>query len=127
MKYARDLKRSLAEILESEKIYSLLGLCMRAGKVRSGEFATMEAIRKKTAQMVIVSLDASDNTTKQFSDKCKYYDVPLFFFGDKESLGHAIGKEVRTSLAITDKGLSESLRKNLLSLETSGGNVNVKN
>ncbi len=114
MKYAFDLKRSLADILNSEKIYSLLGLSMRAGKVKSGEFATLEAIRKKTAKLVIVSLDASENTTKQFSDKCKYYDVPIFFFGDKESLGHAIGKDVRTSLAITDKGLSESLRKNLL-------------
>ena len=113
--------------MEFEKIYALLGLCMRAGKVKSGEFQTMEAIRKKTAQMVIVSLDASENTTKQFTDKCKYYDVPIFFFGDKESLGHAIGKDVRTSLAITDKGLSESLRKNLLSLEINGGNVNGKN
>jgi ribosomal protein L7Ae-like RNA K-turn-binding protein len=43
-----------------------------------------------------------------------------------ESLGHAIGKDVRTSLAITDKGLSESLLKNL-NEETSGGNVNGKN
>ena len=119
MKCAFDLKRSLADILNSEKIYSLLGLSMRAGKVKSGEFATLEAIRKKTAKLVIVSLDASENTTKQFSDKCKYYDVPIFFFGDKESLGHAIGKDVRTSLAITDKGFAQSLRKNLLSTNTS--------
>ena len=76
--------------------------------------------------MVIVAEDASDNTTKQFSDKCKYYNVPIVFFGDMEKLGHAIGKDVRTSLAITDKGLSESLRKNLLE-ETSGGNANGKN
>ena len=113
--------------MDSDKIYSLLGLCMRAGKVKSGEFATLEAIRKKTARMVIVSCDASENTTKQFSDKCKYYNVPIYFFGDKESLGHAIGKDVRTSLAITDIGLAESLRKNLLAEELGGGNVNGKN
>ncbi len=100
---------------------------MRAGKLKSGEFATMEAIRKKTAQLVIVSEDASENTIKQFSDKCKYYNVPIVFFGDMESLGHAIGKEVRTSMAITDKGLSESLRKNLLVEKLDGGNVNGKN
>ena len=100
---------------------------MRAGKLKSGEFATMEAIRGKTAELVIVSSDASDNTTKQFSDKCKYYDVPIVIFGDKEKLGHAIGKDVRTSLAITDKGLAESLRKNLLEEDENGGNVNGKN
>ena len=112
--------------MDLNKIYSLLGLCMRAGKVKSGETAVMDAIRKRKACLVIVAEDASDNTTKQFSDKCKYYDVPIVFFGDMEKLGHAIGKDVRTSLAITDKGLSESLRKNLLE-ETSGGNANGKN
>ncbi len=111
--------------MDQKKLYSLLGLCMRAGKVKSGEFATLEAIRKKTAYLVIVSEDASDNTTKQFSDKCKYYDVPMIFYGDMESLGHAIGKDVRTSLAITDEGLSKSLLKNYL--EETGGNVNGKN
>jgi ribosomal protein L7Ae-like RNA K-turn-binding protein len=99
---------------------------MRAGKLKSGETAVMDAIRKKKACLVIVSSDASDNTTKQFTDKCKYYNVPVVIFGDMESLGHAIGKDVRTSLAITDKGLSESLLKNL-NEETSGGNVNGKN
>ena len=113
--------------MDSNKVYSLLGLCMRAGKLKSGEFATLEAIRKGTAKLVIVSSDASENTTKQFSDKCKFYKVPIVFFGDKESLGHAIGKDVRTSLAITDTGLSESLRKNLLIEEQDGGNVNGKN
>ena len=113
--------------MDSNKIYSMLGLCMRAGKVKSGELSVLEAIRKKTAQAVIVSEDASDNTKKQFSDKCNYYNVPIFFFGDKESLGHAIGKDVRTSLALTDKGLFESLRKNLLEEERNGGNVNGKN
>ena len=120
-----EWKRSLAE-LDSNKVYSLLGLSMRAGKVKSGETAVMDAIRKRKACLVIVAEDASDNTTKQFSDKCKYYDVPIVIFGDKDNLGHAIGKDVRTSLAITDKGLAESLRKNLLE-ETSGGNANGKN
>ena len=113
--------------MNSEKIYSLLGLSMRAGMLKSGEFATLEAIRGRKAELVIVSEDASDNTKKQFSDKCSYYEVPMVFFGDKESLGHAIGQDVRTSLAITDIGLSESLRKNLLIEEQDGGNVNGKN
>ena len=86
---------------------------MRAGMLKSGEFATLEAIRGRKAELVIVSEDASDNTKKQFSDKCSYYEVPMVFFGDKESLGHAIGKDVRTSLAITDKGFAQSLSKNL--------------
>ncbi len=103
--------------MDSNKIYSLLGLCMRAGKLKSGEFSVLDAIRKHTAEIVIISEDASDNTKKQFNDKCSYYKVPIILFGNKERLGHAIGKDVRTSLAITDKGFAQSLRKNLLSEE----------
>jgi ribosomal protein L7Ae-like RNA K-turn-binding protein len=92
---------------------------MRAGKLKSGEFSVLEAIRHGTAELVIISEDASDNTKKMFSDKCSYYNVPVEFFGDKEELGHAIGKEVRTSLAITDDGFAQSIRKNLLSTKRS--------
>jgi len=98
-----------------EKLLGTLGLCQRAGKLKSGEFAVLEAIRKKTAVMVIVSNDASDNTKKEFSDKCSYYKVPIYFYGTMDELGHAIGKDVRTSLAITDAGLAKTLIKNLLS------------
>ncbi|SEG11504.1 Ribosomal protein L7Ae [Butyrivibrio sp. Su6] len=98
-----------------EKLLGTLGLCQRAGKLKSGEFAVLEAIRKKTAIMVIVSNDASDNTKKEFSDKCSYYKVPIYFYGTMDELGHAIGKDVRTSLAITDAGFAKTLIKNLLS------------
>ena len=113
--------------MDSGKVYSTLSLCMKAGKLKSGELASMEAIRGRTAKLVIVAEDASYNTKKQFKDKCKFYNVPIFIFGDKEKLGAAIGKEVRTSLAITDKGLSESIRKNLQVMESDGGNVNGEN
>ena len=98
-----------------EKLLGTLGLCQRAGKLKSGEFAVLEALRKKTAVMVIVSNDASDNTKKEFSDKCSYYKVPIYFYGTMDELGHAIGKDVRTSLAITDAGFAKTLIKNLLS------------
>ncbi|MBO4456438.1 MAG: ribosomal L7Ae/L30e/S12e/Gadd45 family protein [Butyrivibrio sp.] len=100
--------------MNSKKIYSLLGMSAKAGKLKSGEFSVMEAIRSGKACAVIISEDASDNTKKQFKDKCSYYNVPIAFFGDMESLGHAVGKGVRTSLVITDNGLAQSLLKNLL-------------
>ena len=63
--------------------------------------------------MVIVSEDASDNTVKLFHNMCDFYEVPLFRYGKKEELGHAMGKEVRASLAITDEGFAKSIRKHL--------------
>ena len=35
-------------------------------------------------------------------------------FGEKEELGHAIGKQFRASLAVTDEGLAKAIKKNLI-------------
>ncbi len=113
--------------MNDEKIYSLLGLCQKAGKLSSGEFAVENSIKGGKAAFVIISSDASKNTAEKFRNKCKYYGVPMAVFGDKEHLGHAIGKEVRTSIAITDNGFAKTLQKNFQLEEQDGGNVNVKN
>ena len=63
--------------------------------------------------MVIVGEDASENTKKKFRNMCEFYQVPLFFYGTREELGHALGKELRASLAVTDEGFAKSLKKML--------------
>jgi ribosomal protein L7Ae-like RNA K-turn-binding protein len=95
------------------KIYSMLGLAMKAGKVVSGEFATDKSVKSGKAWLVIVSEDASDNTKKMFSNMCEYYNVPIYYFGTMEEIGHSMGKAVRSSLAVTDEGFANSLIKHL--------------
>ena len=92
---------------------SLLGLAFRSGNLVSGEFAAREAVRKKTAALIIVANYASDNTKKMFENQCKHYQVPFYCWGLKEELGHAIGKEFRASIAVTDQGFAEALLKQL--------------
>lgn len=95
------------------KVYSMLGLAAKAGKIVSGEFATDKSVKSGKARIVIVSEDASDNTKKMFSNMCEFYEVPRYFFGTKEELGHAIGKAMRSSLAITDENFAKSISKQL--------------
>lgn len=59
--------------------------------------------------LVIVSEDASDNTKKLYTDKCKFYEVPVKIWGTREELGHAIGKEMRAAVAILENGFAEKL------------------
>ncbi|MGL5259204.1 MAG: L7Ae/L30e/S12e/Gadd45 family ribosomal protein [Lachnospiraceae bacterium] len=93
------------------KILSLLGLATRSRKLVSGEFMTEKSIKKGTAHLVIVGTNASDNTKKMFTNMCEFYKVPIYFFGSKEELGHAMGKELRASVAIEDAGFAKSLIK----------------
>ena len=96
-----------------KRIYSLLGLAMKAGKIASGEFMTEKSVKSSLARLVIVAEDASANTRKQFTDMCAYYHVPLAFFGTKEGLGAALGKELRASLAVNDAGFAKTLAQRI--------------
>lgn len=113
-------------MIQSKKVYGTLGLAMKAGEVVSGEFMTEKAIRDGMASLVIVAEDASANTKKKFKDSCSFYHVPCAFFGDKDTLGKAIGKEFRASLAVTDRGFAQSIGKNLdLEVTKYGKNENI--
>lgn len=90
-------------------VLSLLGLASRGRNLVSGEFSTLKAIKEHKASIIVVATDASDNTKKEFSDSGKFYNVPVYFFGTKEELGHAIGCMERASIAVLDEGLAKSI------------------
>lgn len=100
-------------MIQQSKVFGTLGLAMKSGNIASGEFLTEQAIRSGNAKLVIVAEDASANTKKKFINSCKYYHIPIAIFGDKDSLGNAIGKEFRASLAVLDQGFASSISKNL--------------
>ncbi|MDP4179800.1 MAG: ribosomal L7Ae/L30e/S12e/Gadd45 family protein [Bacillota bacterium] len=90
-------------------IYSFIGLAVKAGKLISGEEACERAIKQKNISLIIIAEDASLNTKKKFTDKCKYRDVDMRFFGTKEMIGRYIGKEIRSVIAISDAGFAKKL------------------
>ena len=96
-----------------KQVLNLIGLATKAGKTVSGEFSTERAVKSGKACMVIVSEEASDNTKKKFANMCTYYQVPIGFFGKKDELGHHMGKEMRSSLAILDEGFAKAVVKQM--------------
>lgn len=99
--------------LKQDKVLSLIGLATKAGQTASGEFMTEREVKTGRAALVIVAGDSSDNTKKKFRDMCEFYKVPIYFYGDKDTLGHAMGKEFRASLAILDEGFAKGILKAL--------------
>ncbi|WP_335870756.1 YlxQ family RNA-binding protein [Bacillus sp. 2205SS5-2] len=88
---------------------SLLGLANRARKVISGEELVIKEVRSGRAKLVILSQDASENTAKKVQDKCRTYGVPVKLVNNRETLGHAIGKEARVVVALSDNGFANKL------------------
>ncbi len=95
----------------TNKIYGLLGISMKAGKVTFGTDSTMDMISKRKVKLVIVAQDSSQRTIMHFKEKCYEYNIPFYTFGDKESLSKAIGKENKTVIGIKDKNLAEAIKK----------------
>ena len=100
------------------RVLSMIGIAAKSGNVVSGEFSTEKAVKTQKAFLVIVSEEASDNTTKKFLNMTDFYEVPVYQFGTKEELGRCIGKEFRASLAIVDENLANAIGQKIVSYTT---------
>lgn len=107
---------------EEMRIYSLLSIAQKAGRLKSGETAVEKSVQGLKSHLVIVAADASENTKKQFRDKCAFYEVPCTTFGTKDGIGQAIGKAERSSVSIEDEGLATTLVSKIDGGKTNGEN-----
>ena len=44
---------------------------------------------------------------------CDLYEVTINFYKDKDTMGHAMGKEFRASLAVLDAGFAKGIKKQI--------------
>ena len=97
--------------MNQDRILSMIGLATKAGRTVSGEFSTEKSVKTGKGFLVIVAEDASENTKKKFRNMCEFYEVPIYFLSDKESLGRAMGKEFRACLAVQDDNFARAIMK----------------
>lgn len=96
-----------------DRVISMISIAAKGRNLVSGEFAVEKAVKCGKAYLVIVAEDASDNTKKQFSNMCEFYEVPMVVYGNKDTLGHFIGMQMRANIAITDEGIANSILKSV--------------
>jgi len=88
------------------KIYGILGIAAKAGKIISGFDSINDAAKRKQVSLIIVSKDASEKTEKEMRFTCCKYGIPIVIFGTIEENSHAIGKKNRATIGICDIGLA---------------------
>ena len=91
-----------------KRMLNMLGLCMRAGKIISGEKACVQAVRAGGACAVVLDRAAAKNAVKAVTDSCTFYEVPLVYAPEHE-LGAAIGKPGRMVAAVTDPSFADRI------------------
>lgn len=93
-----------------DKIFGLIGLAKRAGRISGGDFSVTESIKDKSAKLVIIALDASDNTKKNIINSCRFYNVDYIEYGSLEELGKFTGSGIRATVAVKDTGFAKAIK-----------------
>jgi ribosomal protein L7Ae-like RNA K-turn-binding protein len=97
--------------MNGTRVFSMLSLCAKAGKIQTGETAAEKLLRSGEAELIIVAGDASENTRNKFINKCFYYRKPVLLYGEREGLSRSVGKQNRTVYAVTDARFAQQLKE----------------
>lgn len=98
-------------MMNEQKIMNLLSMAQRAGRVASGDFAVTKAVQGNKAHLLIVAEDASAETRKRYEQMAAQTKIRIIYLGDREQLGHCIGKDFRAVAAIMDAGFANAIAR----------------
>jgi len=87
---------------------NFLGLCARAGALKTGEAACEQLAKSGGAFLLLVDGGASDRSKKAMRDACDFGGIPLVEL-ESGALGQAVGKPGRMAAAVTQKGFADKL------------------
>lgn len=90
------------------RVDNILGLAMRARKLSMGD-TLIEDIRKKNAKLVVICMDASENTKKKLTDKCTFYKVNYVFIDNSVQLNAAIGTFNYMAVGVLEEGFAKKI------------------
>ena len=104
------------DTMQTEKLLSALGLCVRAGKVIFGVPMICDALKKGGANkpvLIIEASDTSDGTHKKIADKSAFYQVRTVRIDcDGATLASALGKtSLLAAVAIKDEKMCSIVEK----------------
>ena len=97
--------------MNTNKFLSFLGLCRRAGQVIIGTPLVTNALPSGKVRIVFYTTDASNNTEKRITDKCKFYNVKCIRLEIPSSeIGKMVGMKTNVCvLGVTDDNFSKQL------------------
>ena len=95
-----------------DDLLKTLGLMRRAGKLSAGEDGVRQAVRKRSAKLILVAADASENSVKRAEGFAEAAQVPLIHLdADKDTLCRALGVNGGAMFAVCDEGFKQLFLK----------------
>lgn len=104
------------------KVYGLLGICSKAGKLVVGTEAVIEAINKRQIELVIIAKDTSPKSIEKIENICKGKNIAFEIFGSIEENSNSIGKFNKAIIGVKDKNLAKAIKEKICGGEAFGEN-----
>lgn len=96
---------------ENSSILGLLGLAIRARRVKGGAVAVEATIRAGQAQLVLLAQDSAENTRRQFRRLTKLFGIPLLEQHTREEYGECLQGAPRAVIVILDRHFAAGMLK----------------
>lgn len=90
----------------SDRLRNAIGLAMKAGRVKSGDFIVEKLTRAGELPLVLLDGTASDNTREKYQKLCASKQTELLSVCE---LGKAIGKPGRMVACVTDENFKNMI------------------
>lgn len=96
------------------KVYGLLGISTKAGKLIAGTDLVIEEMARGNVKLVIIAEDASEKSKKNMKYYCEKYNVENIVFGTIDNLSKAIGKHNKAIIGIKDINLASAIKNQII-------------
>lgn len=92
------------------KLKNFIGIAQKAGKIKSGDAAVLEAVSRNTVKLIIIAEDTADSVKAELN-RNNTFNIPCIVFADKITLGEITGKSPRGMLGVTDAGFAAAIKE----------------
>jgi ribosomal protein L7Ae-like RNA K-turn-binding protein len=95
------------------KAATMIGFAKRSGNLASGFTAVSIQLKKGKAKLVVLSEDIAEDSKRKLVNLCKATGTPCCFHGSRDDLGHAIGRDATTAIAIMESKFAKIVEENI--------------
>lgn len=99
------------KISNSSSVTGLLGLAVRAGRVRGGAEAVKNSIRGGKSRLIILAMDASEGTKRTFRRLADSSGIPILECHTTLELGDCLNRAPKAVLSISDRHFANGMLK----------------
>lgn len=110
---SQEFYEKIGKYIMQDKIYGLLGLCAKSGKLSFGTEAVLDKISKHKVKLVIIAEDTSEKSKEKFINICSKNNIDYYIFGTINSNSKAIGRDNKSIIAVEDINFASAIKNKL--------------